>query len=59
MLTTLGIVKTFRIWTIRSEAPKDIKVSLRRTFNDYIGMGMKNLTSSNECLKESLDPTEM
>jgi hypothetical protein len=25
MLTTLGKVKSFRLWTIRSEAPKDVK----------------------------------
>jgi hypothetical protein len=58
MLTALGIVISFRIWTIRSEAPKDVInkliVSLRRTFNDYTGMGMRNLTSSDDYLRESL-----
>jgi hypothetical protein len=59
MLTTLGIVISFRIWTIRSEAPNDDLVSLGRTFNDYIGMGMRSLTNFNDCLKESLSPVEM
>ena len=55
MLTALDIVISFRIWTIRSEAPKDgmnkLIVSLRRTFNDYTGMGMRNLTSSDDYLR--------
>ena len=51
-------VITFRLWTIRSEAPKDAIISLRRTFNDYIGMDRRGLINPDECLKESLSPPE-
>lgn len=59
MLTTLGKVTSFRLWTIRSEAPKSVLISLWRTFNDYIGMGMRSLINSDDYLKESLDPVEI
>jgi hypothetical protein len=51
MLTTLGTVIIFRLWTIRSEAPNDIMISLWRTFNDYIGMGMRSLINFNDYLR--------
>jgi len=51
MLTTLGIVKNLRIWTIRSEASNDDMISQRRTFNDYIGMGMRSLINFNDYLR--------
>jgi hypothetical protein len=54
MLTALDIVKSFRLWTIRNEAPKDVMISLWRTLNDYIGMGTRGLITPNDYLKESL-----
>jgi hypothetical protein len=51
MLTALGIVISFRIWTIRNEAPTDVMISLWRTLNDYIGMGMKSLINSDDYLR--------
>ena len=54
----LSEVIIFRLWTIRSEAPKDAIISLWRTFNDYIGMDMRGLINPDECLKESLSPPE-
>jgi len=54
MLTTLGTVIIFRLWTIRNEAPKYAMISIRGTLNDYIGMGMRSLINFNDYLKESL-----
>jgi len=51
MLTTLGIVIIFRIWTIRNEAPKYAMISIRGTLNDYIGMGMRSLINFNDYLR--------
>lgn len=51
MLTALGIVIIFRIWTIRNEAPKSAMISLWRTLNDYIGMGMRELIILDDYLR--------
>lgn len=51
MVITLGIVISFRIWTIRNEAPNDVMISLWRTLNDYIGMGMRELITPNDYLR--------
>ena len=55
MLTALGIVISFRLWTIRNEAPKsamnNLTISLWRTLNDYTGMGMKDLINPNDYLR--------
>ena len=51
MLTALGIVISFRLWTIRNEAPKYKMISIWRTLNDYTRMGMSGLITHNDYLK--------
>ncbi len=40
-------------WTIRSQAPKGVMVSLWRRFRDYMVVGLSSLTNCNEGLRYS------
>ena len=54
MLTALGIVKSYRIWSIRSQAPKHVMFSVWGRFNDWMEVGVKELITLNERLRYSL-----
>lgn len=40
-------------WTIRSQASKCDKASIRRRFRDYNGMGLRKLATFNDDLRDS------
>lgn len=55
-LNSKVIILKMKQWAIRSQSPKVDKVRLWRRFNDYMDLGLKELTIPHESLRDSLVP---